>query len=441
MVELAQREPERVIVGPHHLEGLLGAPAKPKGLVIFAHGSGSGRFSPRNNYVARRLEQSGFATLLLDLLSPEEEADRRNVFDIELLASRVIEATEWAREMPQLSHLPISYFGASTGGGAALAAAAMNPEHVSAVVSRGGRPDLAGEALASVEAPTLLLVGSHDEQVLELNHWAMSHMKCIVELAVVPGAGHLFEEPGTLDHVVAKATEWFLRYSSDAPANGIELPFANRRAAGRLLVEQLLKFKDDHPLVLALPRGGVPVAYEVAEKLDADLDLLLVRKIGAPHHPEFGIGAVVDGEHPQISLNQDIVDRLAVPSGYIHNEAHRQLREIERRREEYLGGRRPLPVTGRCVIVVDDGIATGSTVRAALRAIRQKRPAKLVLAVPVGAPDSILSLQRECDEVICLVTPDPFYAVGAHYEDFGQTTDEEVRELLADHAPALAEAD
>jgi putative phosphoribosyl transferase len=151
---------------------------------------------------------------------------------------------------------------------------------------------------------------------------------------------------------------------------------------------------------------------------------------------------VVDGEHPQILVNRDIAGQLAVPTGYIHNEAHKQLREIERRREEYLGGRKPIPVTGRTVIVVDDGIATGSTVRAALRAIRQKKPARLVLAVPVGAPDTILSLQRECDEVICLVTPDPFYAVGAHYDDFNQTTDQEVRQLLAAREPVtIATAD
>jgi predicted phosphoribosyltransferase/pimeloyl-ACP methyl ester carboxylesterase len=435
---MAQQEPRSVTVGPHRLEGLLGVPADAKGLVIFAHGSGSGRFSPRNNYVARRLEKSGFATLLLDLLSPEEETDRRNVFDIELLGSRMVEATEWARDTPQLSHLPICYFGASTGGGAALAAAAMNPEHVSAVVSRGGRPDLAGDALVSVEAPTLLLVGSLDEQVLELNRWAMSRLKCTAELVIVPGAGHLFEEPGTLDYVVAKATDWFLHFSSGETPDVIQLPFANRRVAGQLLAAQLLKLKSCHPLVLALPRGGVPVGYEIAKKLDADLDLLLVRKIGAPHHPEFGIGAVVDGEQPKVSLNREVVDQLGVPSGYIHNEAHHQLREIERRREEYLGGRMQIPIGGRTVIVVDDGIATGSTVRAALRAIREKKPAKLVLAVPVGAPDSILSLQRECDEVICLVTPDPFYAVGANYEDFSQTTDKEVRELLADVVPVAA---
>ena len=440
MIATAEREPERVTFGPHHLEGLLGIPARPKALVIFAHGSGSGRFSPRNNYVARRLEAAGFATLLLDLLTADEEGDRHNVFDIELLATRLVEATEWAHSTPELSDLSIGYFGASTGGGAALVAASMSPERVSAVVSRGGRPDLAGDALPLVEAPTLLLVGSNDQQVLELNRWAMQRMRSVVQILVVPRAGHLFEEPGTLDEVVAQATRWFNQHLRSRGETADILPFADRRAAGRLLAGHLLKFKSERPLVLALPRGGVPVAYEVAQELDADLDLLLVRKLGAPHHPEFGIGAVIDGESPRILLNHDVVDQLLVPSDYIRNEAHRQLREIERRRDQYLGGRNPLPVTDRTVIVVDDGIATGSTVRAALRAIRQKRPAKLILAVPVGAPDSVLSLNRECDEVVCLVTPDPFHAVGAHYDDFTQTTDEEVKRLLDDRVVEIAEA-
>ena len=441
MTATAGRQSERVVIGPHHLEGLLGLPARPKGLIIFAHGSGSGRLSPRNNFVARRLETARFATLLLDLLTTDEEADRRNIFDIELLTSRLVEATEWAHGTPGLSDLPIGYFGASTGGGAALAAASMSPERVSAVVSRGGRPDLAGDALPLVEAPSLLLVGSNDPKVLELNDWAMRRMRCTVELHVVPGAGHLFEEPGTLDEVVGEAVRWFTRHLGPREEAADKLPFADRRAAGRSLAKQLLKYKPQRPLVLALPRGGVPVAYEVAEELDADLDLLLVRKIGAPHHPEFGIGAVIDGDSPRILLNQDVVDQLSIPSGYIHNEAHHQLREIERRREQYLGGRRPIPVTGRTVIVIDDGIATGSTVRAALRAIRQKNPARLILAVPVGAPDSVLSLSSECDELVCLVTPDPFHAVGAHYDDFTQTTDEEVKQLLDDRSVDVAQAE
>lgn len=438
---IVQEHPTRVIVGPHHLEGLLDVPPNARGLVIFAHGSGSGRFSPRNNHVARELGRAGFATLLMDLLSPEEEADRRNVFDIERLASRVTEATDWARGTPQLIDLPIGYFGASTGGGAALAAAAADPTHVSAVVSRGGRPDLAGDQLPFVQAPTLLLVGSRDHDVLELNRWAMGRMKCPVEICIVPGATHLFEEPGTLDYVVSQAISWFERYASKPLADAINVPFANRREAGRLLAHSLMKFRKDNPLVLALPRGGVPVAYEVAERLDAELDLVLVRKIGAPHHAEYAIGAVVDGDCAQIIINREIADQLAVPSGYLHNEAHKQLREIERRRREYLGGREPIPISHRTVIVVDDGIATGSTVRAALRAIRQKSPARLILAVPVGARDSIASLRRECDDLVCLATPEPFFAVGAHYVNFEQTSDGEVRQLLDDRSSAPAKTE
>lgn len=229
MFEVEQGEPERVIVGAHRLEGLLGIPREPTGIVIFAHGSGSGRFSPRNNHVARRLEAAGFATLLLDLLSTKEESDRRNVFDIELLASRLIEATEWVRSMPELAPLPIGYFGASTGGGAALVAASMAPAGVAAVVSRGGRPDLAGDALPLVEAPTLLLVGSQDEQVLELNRWAMQRMQCPIELHVVPGATHLFEEAGTLDEVVTESIRWFGQHLRRAHAHAAELSRATRK--------------------------------------------------------------------------------------------------------------------------------------------------------------------------------------------------------------------
>lgn len=211
----------------------------------------------------------------------------------------------------------------------------------------------------------------------------------------------------------------------------IDLPFADRSTAGRRLAGALHKFKSTRPLVLALPRGGVPVAFEIAEGLDADLDLLLVRKLGAPGQPELGIGAVIDGEQPEVVLNDDIVGRMHLPAGYIDGEVHRQLKEIERRRDQYLGGASPLPIEGRVVIVVDDGIATGATVRAALRAMRKKKPARLVLAVPVAPSDSLASLAAECDEILCLATPEPFFAVGAHYSDFTQTSDDEVKRLLA----------
>lgn len=209
---MRQDEVTAVQIGPMALKALLGVPQNPSGLVIFAHGSGSGRLSPRNNHVASRLREAGLATLLLDLLTPEEEDDRANVFDIPLLASRLVVATDWAAEQPGVGALPIGYFGASTGAGAALLAAASETSRVRAVVSRGGRPDLAGEALGRVRAPTLLIVGSLDGPVITINRDAAAMLKAKTEVVIVPGAGHLFEEPGTLDEVVRLAADWFLAH-------------------------------------------------------------------------------------------------------------------------------------------------------------------------------------------------------------------------------------
>ena len=201
---------EIVIPGQPPLAAILGVPDGASGLVIFAHGSGSGRLSPRNNPVAARLREAGMATLLLDLLTPAEEQDRRNVFDIALLASRLQRAVDWAAGHAETARLRPCYFGASTGGGEALYAAAQD-RRIAAVVSRGGRPDLAGkQALALVTAPTLLIVGELDDIVIELNEQARQAMTCECKLTIVPGAGHLFEEPGTLDAVVTQARNWFL---------------------------------------------------------------------------------------------------------------------------------------------------------------------------------------------------------------------------------------
>lgn len=215
----AAAEPHAVEIGPQKLQGLLGLPESPKGLVIFAHGSGSGRLSPRNNYVAAALRKAGLATLLLDLLTPAEEQDRRNVFDIPLLAGRLLLATGWAAARADTAPLRIGYFGASTGGGAALVAAAEPGARVAAVVSRGGRPDLAGPALAQVRAPVLLIVGSLDGPVIGLNRDALAQLHSEKELVIIPGAGHLFEEPGTLDQVVDHAIRWFRSHLSTPSEN------------------------------------------------------------------------------------------------------------------------------------------------------------------------------------------------------------------------------
>jgi putative phosphoribosyl transferase len=206
--------------------------------------------------------------------------------------------------------------------------------------------------------------------------------------------------------------------------------FSNRQEAGRRLVAELSSFKDAQPVILALPRGGVPVGFEIALALNAPLDVVLVRKIGAPGMSELAIGAIVDGEQLDKIIDSKLVTELAVPQRYLDGEIARQAAEIERRRRVYLKGRAPVTVAGRAVLVVDDGIATGATMRAALRATRRRSPAKLVLAVPVAPGHTIEALRPEVDEIVCLATPEEFYAIGQFYADFRQLDDEEVVTLL-----------
>ena len=208
-------------------------------------------------------------------------------------------------------------------------------------------------------------------------------------------------------------------------------PFADRREAGAALVHAIQDKDLVDPVVLALPRGGVPVAFEIAKALQAPLDILLVRKIGAPGHEEYGIGALVDGAAPQVVIDEAAARMVGASDAYIEREVARQLAEIERRRAAYQTTR-PIPLDGKTVIVVDDGIATGGTVRAALRALAKLAPRRVILAVPLAPREVLADLSRLCDEVICLSSPDPFYAVGAHYRNFTQTEDAEVIRLLAE---------
>jgi len=210
-----QIESERAV-----LSGNLTIPQDTVALVLFAHGSGSSRHSPRNQFVARTLNDAGLGTLLFDLLTPDEESidtyTREHRFNIGLLAQRLVHVTKWAKQQEETRDLRVGYFGSSTGGGAALVAAAEIPQLVGAVVSRGGRPDLAGDALPKVQAPILLIVGGNDDIVIELNEMARDQMRCEVKLEIVPGATHLFEEPGALKKVAKLASDWFVRYIGTA---------------------------------------------------------------------------------------------------------------------------------------------------------------------------------------------------------------------------------
>lgn len=208
------------------------------------------------------------------------------------------------------------------------------------------------------------------------------------------------------------------------------MPFIDRDDAGQQLAKALERYKDRKPIILALPRGGVPVAAKVAEALHAPLDLLLVRKIGAPWQPELAVAAVVDGEHPEIVVDEETSSMAGVDRAYIDAQARRELGEIERRRRLYLQGRQPLSVSGATVIVVDDGLATGTTARAALKALRRRKPARLILAVPVAPHETVALLRDEVDQLICLAEPSPFHAIGLHYLDFHQVNDDEVLAAL-----------
>jgi putative phosphoribosyl transferase len=218
-----------------------------------------------------------------------------------------------------------------------------------------------------------------------------------------------------------------------------DVPFADRAAAGRLLAERLVWLGLERPVVLALPRGGVPVGFEIAKALGAPLDLVLVRKIGAPGQPELAVGAVVDGSRPETVLNPSIARHLQLSERWLEAETARQLQEIERRRQLYFTGLARTPVAGRTAILVDDGIATGATMEAALHATRRAGPKAIVLAVPVAPPETLERLGREADRVVCLETPAGFMAVGAFYDNFTQVEDETVRELLRRAASAPGE--
>ena len=423
------------------LEGELTIPPQAMGVIVFAHGSGSSRISKRNQFVAEVLQNAGIGTLLFDLLAEDEARDPENVFDIDFLAHRLSNATRWLRDNTTNPDHSLGYFGASTGAAAALVAAARD-RLIKAVVSRGGRPDLAIRHLGGVTAPTRLIVGGRDYGVIALNGRAYKLLRCEKSFKIVPGATHLFEEPGALEQVAELAADWFRRHlkpiAATERATNDPTIYADRNIAGDLLAQKLMSHAQADAVVLGIPRGGVPVAEQVARALRAPLDIVVVRKLGAPDQPELGIGAVVDGDHPRAIFNQDIIEHLGIKSEFIDSEIARQLSEVRRREAAYRGTRPKVALAGKTVIVVDDGIATGASVRAALRGVRRQQPKRLILATPVAPAETLEALRGEADEIVCLETPDDFFAVGQFYRDFRQVSDREVKDILAKHDSAEA---
>jgi len=438
---------QEVVVGPHKLPGILQIPEQSCGVVLFAHGSGSSRLSSRNQAVARVLRDAGVGTLLFDLLSEREADDRRNVFDIGLLAGRQLEATEWVNLRPEAAGLRIGYFGASTGAAAALIAAARRPARVSAIVSRGGRPDLAMDELPNVQAPTLLIVGEDDEPVVQMNREAFAAMKCEKSLEVIPGATHLFPEPGALERVARLARQWFITHLRPARSAGRALAvlepqandypdpmFRDRDDAARQLAARLKKLELHDPLVLGIPRGGVVTGAVLARELGAELDIVLSRKLRAPTQPELAIGAI--GEDGHVYLSEMARAIPGVTDEYISQERTYEMEEIERRKKLFRSVRPAASSAGRSVILTDDGIATGSTMLAAIDVVKAHHPREVVVAVPVAPPNRLGPIREKCDRLVCLHAPESFWAVGQFYANFKQVEDEDVLRLLKDFAPA-----
>lgn len=210
--------------------------------------------------------------------------------------------------------------------------------------------------------------------------------------------------------------------------------FQDRQDAGRKLAEELVKLRLADPVVLALPRGGVPVAAEIADALKAPLDLVIVRKVGAPGNPELAVAAIVDGNPPDIVLNREIVEAYNLDDSELRILVSRERPELERRRVAYLGVRHPIPVAGKTAILVDDGAATGATMKVAIRALKRRSPREIVVALPVAPPDTVVELSREAARIVCLTQPVRFLALGYHYHDFPQLADDEVIRLVRDHA-------
>ncbi|MGD0720329.1 MAG: phosphoribosyltransferase family protein [Roseiarcus sp.] len=423
-------QPAQVVIGRSALPGLLTMPKAPAGLVIFVQG-GSSRFGPRYRGAADDLGRLGFATLLFAPVTEVEAADRRGTFELSVSGARVVEAIDWARADARTAGLGIGLFAAGAGAGAALVAAAARPEEVCAIASCGGRPELAADALGDVRAPTLLIVGGEDHEVLAFNQSAMGRMKSRTSLAAIPGALGLFEESGAWSKAVAAAGRWYANH-----LRARRLVFDDRAAAGRALAVAVASLAPSRPAVYALPRGGVPVALEIASALDAPLDLLFVRKIGAPGNEELAAAAVVDGERPDLVLNEDVMRAARLTRRDIERQVGPHLKEIERRRALYMPGRPPVSAEGRTAILVDDGVATGASMRAAIAAARRRSPRRVMVAVPVAPAATAAALRELADEVVCLAAPVDFRGVGDFYRDFHQLTDGEIIDRLARRAPA-----
>jgi putative phosphoribosyl transferase len=457
LTDAEKYEHRGIIITGDKLEGDLCIPHGANAIVLFAHGSGSSKYSTRNRYVAQELNNAGFGTLLVDLLTQKEkdiDSNTRHLrFDIMLLASRIESVTNWLIQEPRTQNLSIGYFGSSTGAAAALIHASTSKKIVKAIVSRGGRLDLAEGWIEAVSTPTLLIVGGCDINVIGINKRAINQLTHAEakELVVIPGAGHLFEETGKIEEVAKAAVNWFesyllrngksfrSRYSHEyerflsgfTMKQIFQLKFKDRAAAGEMLSELLSKYKNEAPMVIGIARGGIVVADMIARKLSAEFDIVVSRRLRSPINSENPVGAIMqDGS---VYLDNSLIQSLNLSNEYLQSEKLEQKKEIDRILALYRPETKQYRIKHKIVILADDGAATGASILVAARWIRKLQPKKLVIAVPVASSQAIRMLQEEADDFEIIRRPSNFESVEQFYLDFSPVPDQRIMQIVRDH--------
>ncbi|MEX2206481.1 MAG: alpha/beta fold hydrolase [Myxococcota bacterium] len=410
-------------------------------VVAFAHGWGSSKSSPRNRGIADALVDAGIAAFLFDFTGHGDSEGDANATGLREQSDDLTDALDFLAGREELGAIGVA--GSSSGGAVALAVAARDPR-VRALVLRAPSADSKPDDAAHVRAPALLVQGE-DDGLLERNRELAGRLAGEHRLCTVAGAGHLFEEPGTFGEAKSETVHWFERWLLGArtTAGGQARPrsraartelapthFVDRAHAGRELARRLLARRGGRTLVLALPRGGITVAEPIARALGAELDVFVSRKVRAPGQPELAIGAVAEDD--VVVWNEDVLTELAVGEKARTRELERSRRELDERLREYRAVRPRAELTGRTVIVVDDGVATGATLRAAIVALGRLGVAELVVALPGGASDTLEEIARmpEVRELVALARPEPFFAVGQIYDDFSPVSSAEVCDVL-----------
>jgi putative phosphoribosyl transferase len=453
---------KRHIITPDGLEGDLVIPSGARAIVLFSHGSGSTRLSSRNQFVAAVLNnKNNIATLLVDLLKPDEknidEETNHFRYDVDLLCKRVELVTSWLGQDPETMRLSIGCFGSSIGAAAALTAS-VRLGLIKAIVARGGRLDLVDETtLNQVKAPTLFIVGSNDVPIISANARAFKSLSSAEakQLVVVPNATHLFQEAGKMEEVARIASDWFecyllksgmmfhsryagvtrSKFLSVLPRRlAFQIKFRDRFAAGELLASLLSRHKkeDDDIVVIGIARGGIIVADPVTEKLNADFDIIVPRKLRSPHNSEHAIGSIMHDQSvyldiPTLATQQDISEEC------IEVEKVEQKTEIEHRLTLYRPSQKAYKIRHKTVILVDDGIATGATMIASARWTRKQNPKRLIITAPVGPKQVVRRLNSEADQIEVLRQPSQFKSVSQFYQQFMTVSDDAILQVAKRH--------